>query len=286
MPMLTTLRIGLPVWPRPLAARGPARRRRAIRSSISWTSLTTSTPSTISERSRGIRSATWSTARSSETLMCSPANIASRRSCDAALARRASPSSTQRLVGDPVLRVVEVEAGAVGDEPLAALRVAGEEVAQVAVARARRGGARAPPRPASRSGRSRADRSAACSRSSDSIDSSSSCQDLSKASLALLLEPGGQRVDVDPGLGELGQDPLGVAAVGGQRLADLAVVGEREQRLLGHRVDRERRREAPRRRGRRRRRGPWSRCWRRAAAAAARPRSARRCQRSESSSSR
>ena len=91
MPMLTTLRIGLPVWPR----HSPERTRSAkspIRSSISWTSLTTSTPSTISERPRGIRSATWRTARSSETLMCSPANIASRRS-STPRSRASSPSS-------------------------------------------------------------------------------------------------------------------------------------------------------------------------------------------------
>ena len=40
----------------------------------------------------------------------------------------------QRLVRDTVLRVVEVEAGALGGEPLAARRVLGEEVAQVEIA--------------------------------------------------------------------------------------------------------------------------------------------------------
>jgi hypothetical protein len=39
-----------------------------------------------------------------------------------------------RLVGDPVLREVEVEAGAFGPQPLAALWVGGEEVAQAGVA--------------------------------------------------------------------------------------------------------------------------------------------------------
>ena len=50
MPMLTTLRIGLPVWP----FHSPERTRSQnapIRSSTSWTCLTTSSPSTISERS-------------------------------------------------------------------------------------------------------------------------------------------------------------------------------------------------------------------------------------------
>ena len=38
-----------------------------------------------------------------------------------------------RLVGDPVLAVVEEQAGALGGQALRALRVVGEEVAQVAV---------------------------------------------------------------------------------------------------------------------------------------------------------
>ena len=129
MPTLTTLRIGLPVWPvhSPEWTRST---KAAMRSSVSCTSLTTSTPSTISERPRGMRSATCRTARSSETLMCSPANIASRRS-STPHSLASSAEQQQRLVGDPVLGEVEVEAGAVGDQPLAALRVGGEEVAQV-----------------------------------------------------------------------------------------------------------------------------------------------------------
>ena len=57
----------------------------------------------------GARSATCSTARSSVTLIFSPRNIASMRSRSPA--RRASATSRREgLVGDPVLRVVEVEA--------------------------------------------------------------------------------------------------------------------------------------------------------------------------------
>jgi hypothetical protein len=100
--MLITLRIGLPVWP----FHSPERIRSAkalIRSSTAWTSLTTSTPSTTSERSRGIRSATWSTARSSVTLMCSPRNIASRRSARP----RASASPTSRTSVSSVTRFFE-----------------------------------------------------------------------------------------------------------------------------------------------------------------------------------
>ena len=50
-------------------------------------------------------------------------------------------------------------------------------------------------------------------------------------------------VDVHAGGLERGQHLLGIAAVTRQRRADLAVIGERQQRLLGHRVDRQRRGE-------------------------------------------
>ena len=132
MPMLMTLRIGSPVCPRhsPLRTRSE---NDAMRSRTSWTCLTTSSPSTISERSRGIRRATWRTARSSVELMCSPRNIASRRS---ATPHSVGQGGQQRegLVGDPVLRVVEVEADGLGGQALAALGIGGEQVAQVRVA--------------------------------------------------------------------------------------------------------------------------------------------------------
>ena len=78
MPMFTTLRMGRPVWP----SHDPERTASAnadIFASTRCTSATTSTPSTINDEPAGIRSATCSTERSSVTLMCSPANIASRR---------------------------------------------------------------------------------------------------------------------------------------------------------------------------------------------------------------
>jgi hypothetical protein len=61
--------------------------------------------------------------------------------------------------------------------------------------------------------------------------------------LALLLEPVRERVGVDAGAVELLQHLLGVAAVGRQRVAHLAVIGEGEQGLVRHRIDGERRRE-------------------------------------------
>ena len=91
--MLTTFRIGRSVWPR----HSPERTRSenaAIRSRTSCTSLTTSTPSTISEALFGIRSATWSTDRFSETLIRSPVNIASIRSASPDCSARAASSPT------------------------------------------------------------------------------------------------------------------------------------------------------------------------------------------------
>ena len=97
MPMLTTVAMRLPVTP----VHSPERTRSAkayTRSSTSWTSATTSWPSTLSDASAGSRSAVCSTARSSVTLMCSPASMASRRpvtptsSASASSAASTSPS--------------------------------------------------------------------------------------------------------------------------------------------------------------------------------------------------
>ncbi len=129
MPMLTTLRIGFPVWP----LHSPERTRSAnaaIRSSTSCTWATTSTPSTISDASRGMRSATCSTERFSETLIRSPLNIASRRSLEVRLLRQFDEQA-QRLVGDAVLRIVEVQAACLRAQALAALGILGEQLAQV-----------------------------------------------------------------------------------------------------------------------------------------------------------
>jgi hypothetical protein len=78
MPMLITLRMRLPVWPFhvPLRTRSE---NAAIRSSTACTSGTTFLPSTTIDASRGARSATCSTARSSVMLILSPRNIASMR---------------------------------------------------------------------------------------------------------------------------------------------------------------------------------------------------------------
>ena len=76
------------------------------------------------------RSATCSTARSSVTLICSPRNIAVDALAQAGLLGQLH-QQRERLVGDPVLRVVEVQAGAFRGQPLAPVRVRGEQVPDV-----------------------------------------------------------------------------------------------------------------------------------------------------------
>ena len=79
------------------------------------------------EAPRGARSATCSTARFSVTLILSPRNMASMRSRkpDSLGELQQQP---QRLVGDAVLGIVEIEAGGLDREPLAALGIVGEEL--------------------------------------------------------------------------------------------------------------------------------------------------------------
>ncbi len=99
MPMLMTWRIGLPVWPfhRPTRTRLA---KSAILSSTACTCGTTSSPSTTSDRSLGMRSATCSTDRFSVVLIRSPRNIASMRSrrpdSSASCSRSPSVSSVTR----------------------------------------------------------------------------------------------------------------------------------------------------------------------------------------------
>jgi hypothetical protein len=77
MPMLTTLRMRLPVWPVHLPER-TCSAKSAILSSTACTLGTTFSPATSTTASSGARSAVCSTARPSVTLIRSPRNIASR----------------------------------------------------------------------------------------------------------------------------------------------------------------------------------------------------------------
>ncbi len=102
MPMLTTFRMRLPVWP----VHSPERTRSAnaaILSSTSCTPGTTFSPSTSITASRGARSAVCSTARSSVTLIRSPRNMAS-RSPDTSVA---VASSRSRASVSSVIRCLE-----------------------------------------------------------------------------------------------------------------------------------------------------------------------------------
>jgi hypothetical protein len=95
--MLMTLRMALPVKP----VQAPLRTREeksAMRSSTACTAGTTSSPSTVMRWPRGARSATWSTARRSVTLILSPANMASmRRLRPASVARSSSRRSVSSV---------------------------------------------------------------------------------------------------------------------------------------------------------------------------------------------
>ena len=112
---------------------GPRRQKAAMRSSTACTSGTTSTPSTRIRSPAGARRATWSTARCSVTLIFSPPNIASMRSAQAALLGQPQ-QQPDRLVGDAILRVVEVEAGGFGRQALAPPGIVGEELPQMQIA--------------------------------------------------------------------------------------------------------------------------------------------------------
>ena len=93
MPMLTTFRMRLPVWPSQLPLR-TASANDAIRSSTDCTSATTSVPSTTSVDPAGMRKTTCSTERFSVVLMTSPRNIAAVRSRTPRSAARAASSVT------------------------------------------------------------------------------------------------------------------------------------------------------------------------------------------------
>ena len=129
MPMLTMLRIGLPVWP----FHSPERTRSAkaaIRSSTSWTSATTSTPSTTSEAPFGMRKRDVQ----HRAVLGHVDLLAGEHAVPVPLEPGLLGQLEQQaegLVGDPVLRVVEVEPDRLRAQPLAPGRVLGEQLAQV-----------------------------------------------------------------------------------------------------------------------------------------------------------
>ena len=163
--------------------------------------------------------------------MCSPREHRVAALLDPALLGQLAEQQ-QRLVGDPVLGEVEVEAGALGDQALAALGVGGEEVAQVlpldlGVVPLERLPGGPPPETgpslilplsgALHMALSRKRRTgSSCRCPGLRLDRLQQLvPGLGEGVLALLLQPRGQRVDVDPRLAELRQHLLAVAAVRG-----------------------------------------------------------------------
>ena len=133
MPMLTTVLIALAGGARPLAGAQPVgevAHRVEHRVHVGDDVLAVDRQA---RRPRGSRSAVCSTARSSEVLMCSPANIASRRSSRSAALGQVD-QQRQRLAGDAVLAVVDVEVADGQRQLPAAVGVLGEELAEVLVA--------------------------------------------------------------------------------------------------------------------------------------------------------
>ena len=99
MPMLTTSVIVLPVWPFHSPAADAVGERAHLARARALTSGITSLPSTRIGRFDRLRSATCSTARSSVTLIFSPANIRSRQPSTLGLLREGE-QELHRLVGD------------------------------------------------------------------------------------------------------------------------------------------------------------------------------------------
>ena len=139
MPMLITLRIGLPVCP----FHSPERTRAAkaaIRSSTSCTCATTSVPSTISVVPFGMRSATCSTERFSEHVYALPGEHGVAVALEVGLLGKLD-QQLHRLVDHPVLRVVQVQPHSLGSQSLPPCRVLVEELAQTLALDCRRGAA-------------------------------------------------------------------------------------------------------------------------------------------------
>ena len=301
MPMLMTLRIRLPVWPfqAPLRTRSA---KAAIRSSTAWTSGTTSSPSTrIDAPSRRAQRHVQHGALLGDVDL-----LAAEHRVDALAQPDSSASSQQqlqRLVGDAVLRVVEIDAG--GLDASAARRAPGRP------RRARAGAGPTPsggaPSRAFQAGRCRSGAAASSSarqpwsvlptRSGalgllglaclvphaallDAMTASSSFQESTKALRPFVLQCRGQRLHVDARLGESAEQRPRSRRHRRHRRARLRPWSANAfSVLLRHRVDGERRRQRLDVERCRRPSGPSSRCWPTAAAAVGRRRCSARCQR-------
>ena len=118
MPMLTTVVIRSPVCPRHCAGADPLGEARPSGPAPRARRRPRPGRPRPAAASRGSRSAVCSTARSSVALMCSPANMAAIRSVSRTRCGQGG-EQPQRLVGDQVLAVVDVQVGDLAGEPLA-----------------------------------------------------------------------------------------------------------------------------------------------------------------------
>ncbi len=132
IPMLTTVRIGLPVAP----SQRPERRSSEKTRIFSKTALTagmTSTPSTSTGVFERLRSAVWSTARPSVQLIRPAGKHGLGGVLDPGIPREPDQHS-DGLGGDDVLRVVEEDRTEIDREPLESLRIGIEEVSHLGLA--------------------------------------------------------------------------------------------------------------------------------------------------------
>ena len=129
MPMLTTLRMRLPVWPfhAPLRTRSE---KAAILSSTAWTSGTTFSPSTMIGCAFGSAQGDVQDGAVFGDVDLVAAEHGVDAGAEAGLLGQLQ-QQLQRLVGDAVLRVVEEEADGLDGQALAALRIVGEEFAEM-----------------------------------------------------------------------------------------------------------------------------------------------------------
>ena len=280
MPMLTTLRIGLPVWP----VHSPERTRSAkalIRSSVSCTCLTTSTPV---DDQRALarhpqRHVEHGAVLGDVDVLAGEHRFATL--LDAALAGQLgrAASASRRRPGSWRSRGGGRRRRRRGARPARGRRRRARAGACPRSRRSARSSA-VQASPSRSGGRLRSPGSSQRAAARDSIVPSISSHDLAKLVLALLLKRGRQRVEIDPGRARTPPAPAsasppsaGSGSPTSPWSAKASRVGSgivltcqgRGERLYVEDVGGFR--------------DPWYRCWRRAAAAAARPRSASRCMR-------
>ena len=148
MPMLTTLRIGLPVCPCPCAA---AHAIGEVRHPVEHGMNLGHDVLAVDQDRRAARCAQRHVEHGS--LLRDVDLLAAEHGVDAgaqAAVLREADEQRHRFVGDAVLRVVEIDARGFGRQPFAAFRIAREQLAEMHRADASDGALREPSRPVAR----------------------------------------------------------------------------------------------------------------------------------------